>query len=302
MRFILLKIFHGLALCAAYGLIVGDQLERRAFAGVCTGANFMPERAFMLEVGDDYALTLVDGRVIKLASLYFPAAITTPLGIRTKQALQDMLEGVPLRLALVSAQKDRWGRISALVTFANGVNDAGQDAPNVQIKLLEAGLAFFDDADDEIPCADSSLKAEAHARTLKANLWATADFGALASDNPASVWQAHLGRFVVVTGIIASIGHARGNVFVNFRHDELTNRAYPRFSARAPPDYFSRTQRSEPASLDCLINHRIGVRGLLIAAGLNEAPEPEIVVHHPGDIFSDAAGQRAEDICAGVIH
>ena len=267
-----------------------------AEAPSCLPASPEPSPTFMLTLGQDYALTLDDGRMIKLIGLDFPASQDTPFGQATKQALQDWLEGVPLHVSVLSA-KDRWGRLPALVTLEDAAEAKAKPPTLLQSRLLEAGFARFsgdfEGNDALLPCAELLQYSEAVARLQKQNLWQNPNFAPLSANQPASVWQDKLGRFIVVEGVVASVGRSHGRVYLNFKTQAPNN---PRFSVVVPPALVAKLEPIGALILNNLKGQTLLVRGILIAAGLNESPEPQIVLASPAALAPADAHKTLTDL------
>jgi endonuclease YncB( thermonuclease family) len=151
-------------------------------------------------VRDGRTLMLVDGRELRLAAI----EVTDD----SREALQTLVGGRPLRLERLGAEQDRYGR---LVAFAFA-GDAGQ---SVQQLLLEAGQARVSARIGDKACADALLTTECAARAAHRGLWADPNFAPLLTENLVRL-QSERGHFALVEGKVLSVRESGATIYVNF--------------------------------------------------------------------------------------
>ncbi len=105
-----------------------------------------------------------------------------------------------------NAKPDRYGRISAQMF-------AGLGGEWVQGRSLRQGLAFQYALGARASCLTLMRKAEGEARRDKRGLWRNPPlFDARATDDLLQ----HIGEFVIVTGIVKSVGDRKRRLYLNF--------------------------------------------------------------------------------------
>jgi endonuclease YncB( thermonuclease family) len=206
-------------------------------------------------VRDGRTLQLADGRELRLAAIEVTDA--------SRAALQALVAGRPLRLAKLSADRDRYGR---LVAFAF----AGDSQQSVQQILLEQGHARVAARVGDKPCADALLAAERAARAGGRGLWADPNFAPLSAENLAGL-AAERGQFALVEGKVLSVRESGATIYVNF------GRRWTRDFTAVIPRRLRRVFTAAGVEPKKLEGHRIRVRGWIEQRGgpviAAEAPE-----------------------------
>ena len=156
--------------------------------------------ATVAAVRDGRTLLLADGRELRLAAI--------EAGAGSRDALQMLAAGRPLRLERLGAEQDRYGR---LVAFAF----AGDAGPSLQAALLEQGQARVSARIGDKACADALLTIERSARAAGRGLWADPNFAPLQAENLARL-QAERGHFALVEGKVLSVRESGATIYVNF--------------------------------------------------------------------------------------
>jgi endonuclease YncB( thermonuclease family) len=156
--------------------------------------------ATVAAVLDGGTLMLDDGRELRLAGVEIAAG--------SRDALQALVAGRPLRLERLGPEQDRYGR---LVAFAF----AGDSGQSLQSALLEQGRARVSARIGAKPCAEALLTMERAARLAKRGLWADPNFAPLQAENLAQL-QADRGRFALVEGKILSVRESGATIYANF--------------------------------------------------------------------------------------
>jgi endonuclease YncB( thermonuclease family) len=133
-------------------------------------------------VRDGRTLMLDDGRELRLAAI--------EAGDDSRDALQTLIGGRPLRLERMGAGEDRYGR---LLAFAF----AGDALEPLQQALLEQGRALVSARIGDKACADALLTTERAARTAGRGLWADPNFAPLQAENLLRL-KAERGHFALV--------------------------------------------------------------------------------------------------------
>jgi hypothetical protein len=184
----------GMAACAFWALI-GD-----------AGAQGTPCKltpigeAKVTAVRDSGTLMLADGRELKLAGID-PAA-------GSKDTLQLLAVGQPLRLERLGPQEDRYGR---LVAYAF----PGESAQSLQSALLAQGGARVSARVGSKPCAEALLTIERAARSERRGLWTDPNFAPLQAEHLTRL-QAESGHFALVEGKVLSVRESGATIYVNF--------------------------------------------------------------------------------------
>jgi endonuclease YncB( thermonuclease family) len=158
------------------------------------------DTANVAAVRDGRTLLLTDGRELRLTGI----EVTDD----SRAALQALVDGHPLRLERLGAERDRYGR---LVAFAF-IGDAQR---SVQQAMLEQGHARVSAHVGDKACADALLSAERAARTARRGLWADPNFAPLSAENLTRL-QAERGQFALVEGKVLSVRESGATIYVNF--------------------------------------------------------------------------------------
>jgi endonuclease YncB( thermonuclease family) len=158
-------------------------------------------------VRDGRTLALDDGREVRLA------AIEVADGSRA--ILQSLAGGHSVRLEKLGPERDRYGRLVALI-YTN--DKSGDDkAPSVQQTMLEQGQARVSARVGDKACAALLLRAERAARAAHRGLWADPNFAPLRSQDTARI-SAVRGQFTIVEGKVLSVRETSATIYLNFGH------------------------------------------------------------------------------------
>ena len=151
-------------------------------------------------VQDGRTLTLVDGRVLRLAAIEIAG--------NSGEALRSLVDGQALRLEALSPERDRYDRI---VAFAF-VGDAKKPLQQV---LLEQGQAIVGARVGDKACAAILLAAESAARGARRGIWADPNSAPLSAEHSDGL-TARRGRFALVEGKVLSVRESGATIYVNF--------------------------------------------------------------------------------------
>lgn len=215
--------------------------------------------AIAAEVLDARSLRLEDGRVVRLAGIE-PFGLLLPepgdADAKLQRRLADLVSGATIRILLVSAEADRYGRLPAMIAVGGLL---------VQEKIAHDGLAIAFASGEPLPCFDRILAAEAAARRAHRGFW-------MGQRLPAAfprALAARIGRFAIFEGRVVSVGNRRARSYLNFgtwwSEDvtaEITAEDRERFGGEA--------------ALGALAGHRVRMRGFL-----EEKSGPMMVVRSP---------------------
>jgi endonuclease YncB( thermonuclease family) len=151
-------------------------------------------------IRDGRTLMLGDGRELRLAAI--------EVGDDSRAALQLLVDGRDLRLEQLGPERDRYGRLVAIVY----ADDKGQ---SVQQVMLEQGQARVSARIGDKACADLLLGAERTARAARRGLWADPIFAPLRSDDIGRITGAR-GQFTLVEGKVLSVRESGATIYLNF--------------------------------------------------------------------------------------
>ena len=191
-------------------------------------------------------LLLADGRVVALAGLAVDRETSA------FPALAARLTGARVRLALVDARPDRWGRVSALVYF----NDGRIGESDVAQEAIMAGVGLYSPDPLVRDCREAFLRAEGEARAQARGLWSDPRRAVIPASDLAAFEKAGKG-LVVVEGIVSSIGERRGRIYLNFGPRRTVDFAL--VISRRNLDLFD----AATFPLRDLVGRRVRARGLL---------------------------------------
>lgn len=253
-----------LFLSALAAALLASMLPAPAVAATCAVGT--PETVAVAEAIDGDTLRLVDGREVRVAGI---AAVKVAPGgaaalVRLDQAARAELAALAagaLTLATTSSEPDRYGRLHAMLTTGDG--------RSVAELLVAAGLARVRPFPGEIACMMPLLVPEAEARADRRGLWAVPSFAVLPADDTARLNDA-VGRFVLVAGRVASVGHGRTVIFIDFGRDYRRD-----FTIMVPQS----VSQGFAVPVDGLKGRRIRVRGVIEASG-----GPAIWLSDPAEI------------------
>lgn len=151
-------------------------------------------------VRDGRTILLADGRELRLAGI--------EVGDEGSTALQSRLGERSLRLEQLGPERDRYGRLVALVY----TDDQG---PSVQQTMLEQGHARVSARVGDRACADVLLRAERVARAARRGLWSDPNFAPLRSQDTVRIAAAG-GQFTLVEGKVLSVRESGATIYLNF--------------------------------------------------------------------------------------
>jgi endonuclease YncB( thermonuclease family) len=157
-------------------------------------------KAAVATVRDGGTLMLSDGRELKLAGI--------DVATDSREALQSLTVGQPLRLERLGPEQDRYGRVVAYAF-------PGESTQSLQDALLAQGRARVSARLGSKPCAEALLTIERAARAEKRGLWADPNFAPIRAENLSRL-QAKKGHFALVEGKVLSVRESGATIYVNF--------------------------------------------------------------------------------------
>ncbi|QBR71545.1 hypothetical protein CU048_09955 [Beijerinckiaceae bacterium] len=174
--------------------------------------------AVVSSVSERLELTLVDGRLIKLAGVDPPRP--TPddpaLDTKTRDRLANWLSGHEIRFRAAEPNPDRWGRLIAFVfDMEPDQITPGPARMSVGEALLDAGLARYEPGAAARPCRSALLAAENGARAAGLGLWADPYYAVLAASDRQSFAE-KAGTSVIVEGKVASVENRGSRAILTF--------------------------------------------------------------------------------------
>jgi micrococcal nuclease len=227
------------------------------------------ETGTVTAVHDGDTVALDDGRIVQLAGveaplppLDRPTDAPWPPSTAARQALEQLVGGRKVALALATAEPDRYGRWRANVYF---------DGEWVEARLVAAGWARLHWYPSDPACVFSLRYPEAAAREANVGLWRTETYSVLDALDPSL--ERRNGLYELVQGRIRSVGHGYSMTFLDFGRDYWRD-----FSIMVPAKV---AQRFEGAglTLDELKGRAVRVRGVI-----EESGGPAIRLNDPGEI------------------
>ena len=223
------------ALCAA----ATAEPQPESCAGLAAGTGSVAL------VTKDNRLELEDGRIARLAGIRLPedAAATRRLAAR--------LASAPVALSTGDKPTDRYGDLLAQVTTGDG--------HWLQQSLVAEGEAIVAPDVETDTCAEPLFAAERLARDRSAGGWSTGAFRVHDAGDPAHIDA--IGRYVIVSGRVMSVGHTYDTVFLNFGRNWKND-----FTITISRDMLP-AFRSSGATPEGLTGRTIRVRGLLQQRG-----------------------------------
>ena len=217
------------------------------------------------DVIDGDTVRLADGRTVHIAGIEAVKAgsadaSTAPLAEAARREIGRLAGDGLVIGAPQPAAADRYDRLHANVWLGDG-RSAG-------VTLVTAGLARVRLFPGENPCLVNLLAAEAAARTARRGLWALAAFAVRKANDPSL--PARTGLYELVEGRVASVGHGKYMVFLDFGRDYRRD-----FTIMVPNAMADQL----PVPADALKGRRVRVRGVIEASG-----GPAIRLDGPGAI------------------
>ena len=200
---------------------------------------------------DGDTVRLADGRTVHIAGIEAVKAAdasTAPLGEAARSEI-ERLAGDGLAIGAPQPEAaDRYGRLHADVWFGDGRSAA--------VTLVTAGLARVHSFPGEKPCLVKLLSAEAGARAAHRGLWALPVFAVRQANDPSLLTRT--GLYELVEGRVASVGHGKYMVFLDFGRDYRRD-----FTIMVPNAMAGQL----PVPADALKGRRVRVRGVIEASG-----------------------------------
>ncbi len=218
---------------------------------VCGGR---PAAVQIAEALDGASLKLADGRVVRLANVIAPLPIDADRAAmqRAKETLGAIANGKAATLYLSSADKDRYGRISAAAISI-------EDKVWLEAELLVRGnVRVYPPADAR--CAKALLAFEAVARSSRKGIWGEAKFSVMDAQNEAALLEAE-GRFAVVEGSVRRVGESRRQLYLDF------GRRFKEDFTIIVPDTVRKSLLAQGSDPKSWRGKRVRVRGILFSWG-----------------------------------
>ncbi len=207
----------------------------------------------MANVIDGDTLGLVDGRMVHVAGIEAVKAGSEggeaeALALAARAEIARLVHGSTVTVLPEPAAPDRYGRLHAAVRLADG--------HSVSEALIAKGLARVRLFPGEKPCLANLFAAEAGARAARRGLWALPDFAVRKAGDPSL--PARTGLYELVEGRVASVGHGKYMVFLDFGRDYHRD-----FTIMVPKAMVGQM----PVPVDALKGRRIRVRGVIEESG-----------------------------------
>jgi len=229
-------------------------LPPQGMAAAAPGCATAPvETVRVATVLDGDTLRLADGREVRIAGIASAKASNgADAALRELAALAGRtlaeFSGAAVMMAPVGAAADRYGRRHVVLETGDG--------RGVAESLVASGLARVRLFPGEERCLAPLLAAEAEARTAGRGLWALPAFAVRRATDGGLL--DHVGQFELVEGRIASVGHGRSVVFLDFGRDYRRD-----FTIMVPQS----VSRRFVLPVDGLKGRRVRVRGVIEASG-----------------------------------
>lgn len=233
-----------------------------------------PAGRTVVQVIDGETVALDDGSELRLIGALAPRrlegetdATLWPPERNAKEALEQLVLGKPVELAVAGRRSDRYGRLLAHAYVRNGDHRVW-----VQLYMLRQGHARAYSLPGSEACMPPLLAAEQEARVARAGIWAHPAYQIRSADQVRELMQAR-SSYQIVEGRIVEAADVRGQMFLNFGENWRED-----FTASARP----RERRAlEEAGLDLksLQGRRVRVRGWI-----DRRSGPAIELHHGSQI------------------
>ena len=214
-------------------------------------------------------LTLASGRIIRLLDIRLPSDGDEARPLAWLQSLV----GRGVRVAVIAARADRWGRSAGDVAVLE------EPAPiDIAELLVDEGFAMVDAGDRPLLCRPELLAQEQRARTRRRGLWASGRHGPVAAADLTRL-RPLIGQFALVEGVVRSVGERRERTYLNFGRDwkqDLTITIPKRTWA---------IMRERGLSAEALKGRRVRARGVLeewqgVAVEITAADMLEVLGQH----------------------
>lgn len=173
--------------------------------------------AEVARVIDGRSFLLSDDREVRLAAIEAPLPVPgdedearVAAALASKRALETLSLHREVRLAVLGASPDRYGRLMAYAFIETALGEV-----LVQRELVAAGHALVSPATPAATCRTYLRNAEREARTRRLGLWGDPYYVVKPATYPADV-LAEQGRFALVQGKVTSVRESGGVTYVNF--------------------------------------------------------------------------------------
>jgi len=264
------RLLRGIVL-GVTGVVVVGALQSGATAGrtpPCVPGE-ATETGTVAAVHDGDTVALDDGRIVKLAGVEAPLPpLDRPAdapwlpAMAAKQALERMVGGREVALALATTEPDRYGRWRANVY---------SDGEWVEERMAAAGWVRVHPYPTDPACVFSLVDPEAAAREANLGLWRTETYSVL--DPLSASLERRNGLYELVQGRVRSVGHGYSMTFLDFGRDYRDD-----FTIMVPAKVAERFDEAG-LSLDGLKGRLVRVRGVI-----EESGGPAIRLNDPGEI------------------
>ncbi|WP_131195638.1 thermonuclease family protein [Lichenihabitans psoromatis] len=167
-------------------------------------------------IGEDFSVTLADGRSILLVGVDPVRATATgpDLAAAAHAKLRAWLIGRSATLRVLAAAPDRWNRIPALL-FADldAAPSAASPGLSVALAMVDAGLGRARPDPDAHGCWPDLLLAEQAARAARIGLWSDPAYAVLDAADQAAIGNS-TGAMAIVEGAVTRVGHGRSRLYI----------------------------------------------------------------------------------------
>ncbi len=176
----------------------------------CSGSGDKSGSSFSAKVDwvtDGDTIRLDDGRHVRLLGINTPELAkdghaTEPMAKEARQFLNRLVDSQTVQIIYGKQSTDKYGRLLAYV-FLNDTD--------VQLELLNQGLASVVAIPPNTRMADRYLAAESDARSQQKGIWRQGIFDAISADK---VDRSMDGQFKFVTGEVKNIRETRHNLLL----------------------------------------------------------------------------------------
>ena len=189
----------------------------------------------VVRVMDGETLGLHDGQELRLVGALPPRSIDVSADpgtwlpeTKAREALEQLVLGKSIELALAGDRADRYGRVLAQAVLIDGAERRW-----VQGHMLEQGYARAYVPPGTRACVPELLARERVARDAGRGLWAEAAYQVRRAEQSAEIAR-YRTTYQIIEGRIARVRIARGTIYLNFgRHWQRGFSAFLRGSDRA---------------------------------------------------------------------
>ena len=225
-------------LCLGYLLLaaasaLGETAASAASVVPCPALSPGPTRT-VVRVIDGETLGLHDGQELRLVGALPPRAIDVNAEpgawlpeTKAREALEQLVLGKSIELALAGDRADRYGRVLAQALLIDGMERRW-----VQGHMLEQGYARAYAPLGTRACVPEMLARERVAREAGRGLWAEAAYQVRRAEQSVEIAR-YRTTYQIIEGRIARVRIARGTIYLNFgRHWQRGFSAFLRGSNR----------------------------------------------------------------------